>query len=122
MNKSNVVSIAGNPRIDVMYLSTDEALESDRDWFQNNNNCMYRLRESFPGEFPVGEMGTFKGGVRPFTLVTQLRPGVRIQLCTPVPHDVDPSDFEQIHLGVVAHLVGGTRYKALVDEYEKHRN
>jgi len=127
LSKSNVVDFEGNtfrdPRVSAMYVSVDEAVHNDREWFSRYpTTARYRLRKSFPGEFPISETGALQEGVEPFTLVTQLVPGVRVSLLTPVPHDVDPTCFKQIHLGVVAHLVGGARYRALVDEYEKHRD
>ena len=128
MSESNVVSIAGktgtvrNPRASAMYVSSDEALESDRTWFENNKECTYRLRESFPDEFPDNENSILKKNGHPFALVTQLAPGVRVQMFAPIPHGVNIENFDQIHIGVIAHLLGGDRYKRLVRSYEKHRD
>ena len=128
MNESNVVNIEGktgtmrNPRASAMYVSTDEAMESDRAWFNSNKDCAYRIRESFIGELFTSEIGAMEEGTKAFVLVTQIAPGIRVQQFAPMPHNVDTENFDQIHIGVIAHLLGGDRYKRLMRSYENNRD
>ena len=126
MRESNVVNIEGktgtmrNPGTSAMYVSTDEALESDRAWFNSNKGYAYRIRKTFIGELFTSENDAMEEGVRAFVLVTQIAPGIRVQQFVPMPRDVDHANMDQIHIGVIAHLIGGDRYKRLMRSYEKH--
>jgi hypothetical protein len=92
--------------------ATEKASESDRKWFARNPHREYRIRHHIPGEFQVPGEPPDSRYIDPtvwtrWTLIKQLKPGMRVRCGVRVLRGAEPVDadwtigplFEQVATG-----------------------
>jgi hypothetical protein len=70
----------------------EAASEDDRAWFEANPNRSFRARPQVPGEWPAGALSRLPHGQFWFTVINQVKPGVRMRLPISVEAEPDPDE------------------------------
>ena len=90
---------------------------NDEMWFDQNPGRQYRIRKAIRGETSPEQLKRWDlSEVTAYALLNNVDEDHMVRLVVPVPEDVNPVNFTDSQLQVIAYLVGGEVYTNLIAE------